>query len=109
MTNLKLGLIGIVHEDAKKDFWGTMQRVAEIGYQGIEGAAELLDGDVRSNVARFHELGLQVVTHSVNKEQLRNEKELDQVIRQALSLRTKDITYWWDVADSREQLFRDAE
>jgi sugar phosphate isomerase/epimerase len=109
MTNPKLGLIGIVHEDAKNDFWGTMEKVAAIGYQGIEGAAELLDGDVKANVARFHALGLQVATHSVNKEQLRNEKELDQVIRQALSLQTKDVTYWWDVADSREQLLRDAE
>ena len=109
MTNPKLGLIGIVHEDAKKDFWGTMEKVAAIGYRGIEGAAELLDGDVKANVARFHELGLQVATHSVNKEQLRNEKELDQVIRQALSLHTKDVTFWWDVADSREQLLRDAE
>ncbi|MBD2870007.1 sugar phosphate isomerase/epimerase family protein [Paenibacillus arenilitoris] len=109
MTRPKLGLIGIVHEEAKQDFWGTMRRVAEIGYKGIEGGSELLKGDAASNVARFRELGLEVATHSVNKEQLRDEKELDQVIREALSLQTKDVTFWWDVIDTREQLLRDAE
>lgn len=109
MSRPKLGLIGIVNEEAKQDFWGTMQRVAEIGYEGIEGGAELLKGDVNANVARFHGLGLQVATHSVNKEQLRDEKELDKVIREAHSLQTKDVTFWWDVVDTREQLLRDAE
>ncbi|WP_054023027.1 sugar phosphate isomerase/epimerase family protein [Bacillus sp. FJAT-28004] len=109
MSRPKLGLIGIVHEEAKQDFWGTMQRVAEIGYEGIEGGAELLAGDVKANVARFHGLGLQVATHSVNKEQLRDEKELDKVIREAHALQTRDVTFWWDVVDTREQLLRDAE
>jgi sugar phosphate isomerase/epimerase len=109
MSRPKLGLIGIVQEEAKQDFWGTMQRVAEIGYEGIEGGAELLAGDVKSNVARFHGLGLQVATHSVNKEQLRDEKVLDKVIREAHALQTRDVTFWWDVVDTREQLLRDAE
>ncbi|WP_309119724.1 sugar phosphate isomerase/epimerase [Paenibacillus sp.] len=109
MSRPKLGLIEIVREEAKQDFWGTMQRVAEIGYEGIEGAGELLNGDVEANVERFRGLGLQVATHSVNKEQLRDEKQLDQVIREAHALQTKDVTFWWDVVDNREQLLRDAE
>lgn len=109
MSRPRLGLIGIVNEEAKQDFWGAMQRVAEIGYEGIEGGAELLKGDVKANVARFHGLGLQVATHSVNKEQLRDEKELDKVINEAHALQTKDVTFWWDVVDTREQLLRDAE
>ncbi|WP_419872503.1 sugar phosphate isomerase/epimerase family protein [Candidatus Pristimantibacillus sp. PTI5] len=109
MSRPRLALIGIVNEEAKQDFWGTMQRVAEIGYDGIEGGAELLKGDVKANVARFHGLGLQVATHSVNKEQLRDEKELDKVINEAHALQTKDVTFWWDVVDTREQLLRDAE
>lgn len=109
MTRPKLGLIGIVHEEAKADFWGTMQRVAEIGYEGIEGGSELLKGDVKENVARFHSLGLQVATHSVNKEQLRDPAALDQVIQEAQALQTKDVTFWWDVVDTREQLLADAE
>ncbi|SEO02356.1 sugar phosphate isomerase/epimerase [Paenibacillus sp. OV219] len=109
MTRPKLGLIGIVHEEAKQDFWGTMERVAAIGYEGIEGGSELLNGDVKANVARFHGLGLQIATHSVNKEQLRDQKLLDNVIREAHALQTKDVTYWWEVAESRDQLLLDAE
>ncbi|MFD2614817.1 sugar phosphate isomerase/epimerase family protein [Paenibacillus gansuensis] len=109
MSIPKLGLIGIVQEEAKQDFWGTMQRVAEIGYEGIEGGAELLQGNVEENIARFHGLGLQIATHSTNKEQLQDEKKLDAVIRDAHRLHTKDVTYWWDTADTREQLLRDAE
>ncbi|UVI33410.1 sugar phosphate isomerase/epimerase family protein [Paenibacillus spongiae] len=110
MSRPKLGLIGIVNEEAKQDFWGTMQRVAEIGYEGIEGGGELLSGDVKAKVARFHELGLQVATHSIgSKELLRDEKELDKLIREAHALQTKDVTFWWDVVDTREQLLRDAE
>lgn len=109
MTRPKLAIIGVVNEEAKQNYWGTMQRLAEIGYQGVEGCGELLSGDVKSNVARFHDLGLQVVTHSINKEQLRDEKLLEQVIREAQALQTKDVTFWWDVVESREQLLRDAE
>jgi len=107
MTRPKLGLIGLVREEAKQDFWGTMQRVAEIGYEGIEGPAALLEGDVKVNVARFHELGLQVATHSAGKDQLQS--DLDAVIRDALALQTKDVTVWWATADSRDELLRDAE
>jgi sugar phosphate isomerase/epimerase len=109
MAKPKLGLIGIVNEESKQDFWGTMRRIAEIGYEGIEAPTQLLHGDVKSNVARFHELGLQVATHSVSKEQLGNDSDIDRVIKEALSLETKDVTMWWALADSREQLLRDAE
>ena len=37
MQKAKIGLIGIVNEESKQDLWGTMERVAAIGYQGIEG------------------------------------------------------------------------
>ncbi len=43
---MKLGIIGIVGEEAKKDFWGTMTRLVEMGYQGIEAIEPtLLEGD----------------------------------------------------------------
>ncbi len=107
MAKPKLGLIGLVGEEAKKDFWGTMQKVAEIGYQGIEGAAQLLEGDVEANVRRFHELGLQVITHSASREQLRD--QLDTVIAQAKALKAPHVTVWWATCNSKEELLRDAE
>jgi sugar phosphate isomerase/epimerase len=107
MNRPKLGLIGLINEETKKDFWETMRRVAEIGYEGIEGASGLLQGDVKANVRRFHELGLQVATHSASLDQLRN--ELDKVVAEALSMETPHVTVWWASCDSREELLRDAE
>lgn len=107
MNRPKLGLIGLIHEEAKQDFWGTMQRVAEIGYEGIEGAGALLQGDAKANVRRFHELGLQVATHSASLDQLRT--DLDNVIAEALTLETPHVTVWWAPCGSREQLLRDTE
>jgi sugar phosphate isomerase/epimerase len=105
----KLALIGIVNEEAKQDFWGTMQQIANIGYEGIEGGQSLLTGHVQENVDRFHQLGLKVATHSINKEQMRDQNELDHIIKEAHLLQTKDVTFWWDVVDTREQLLQDAE
>jgi sugar phosphate isomerase/epimerase len=107
MKRPKLGLIGIVHEEAKKDYWETMRRVAEIGYEGIEGAPELLQGDVTENVKRFHALGLKVATHSATLDQLHN--QLDQVIKESLALKTNHVTVWWSDFSTRDELLRDAE
>lgn len=109
MTRPKLGLIGIVREEYKEDYWGTLQRVAEIGYEGIEAPAALLEGDVKANVERFHALGLKAATHSISKNQLADDDEVERIIREAHALQTKDVTLWWALADSREQLLKDAE
>ena len=107
MTKAKIGLIGLVGEEAKADYWGTMQRVAAIGYQGIEGAGELLRGDVTENVKRFHDLGLQVLTTSASRERLRD--NLDEIIAEAKALQTTRATVWWGPCETKESVLKDAE
>lgn len=105
---MKLGLIGIIGDEAKSDFWGAMARVAEIGYQGVEAIdAHLTVGDVAANVARLHELGLQHLTVSASRDDLRD--RLDEVRRRAISTGAGRVSVWWSEADSRESLLRDAE
>jgi sugar phosphate isomerase/epimerase len=105
---IKPGLIGIVGEESKKDFWATMQKVAEIGYQGIEGGeGELMKGDPKENLKRFHGLGLKVLTVTGMREQLRD--NLDGVIRTACALQAPRVTCWWGPAESKEQVLKDAE
>jgi len=106
-TKAKVGLIGLVNDEAKADFWGTMRRVADIGYQGVEGAVQLLQGDVAANVERFHQLGLQVLTVSASREQLRD--QLDKVIREAKSLQSSRASVWWAPCDTRDAVLADAE
>ena len=106
MTKAKIGLIGIVHEEASKDFWGTMQRVREIGYQGIEGAEPLFKGDVAANSQRFHALGLQVLTVSASMEQLRD--NVDEVIARATAVQSPRVTVWWAECKEKAEILRDA-
>ncbi len=103
----QLGLIGIVDEESKADFWGTMQKVAAMGYRGIEGGEALLKGDASENVRRFHDLGLQVLTISAGRDNLLD--QADDIVRRAQALQTKRATIWWAPCDSRESTLRDAE
>jgi sugar phosphate isomerase/epimerase len=107
MEKAKLGLIGLLGEEAKQDFWGTMERVAALGYQGIEGVTHLLQGDVAENLKRFQSLGLRVLTTSASRETLRD--GLDQIIADAHALEAPRVTVWWGPCDSHEALLRDAE
>jgi sugar phosphate isomerase/epimerase len=106
MQTARLGLIGIVDEEAKQDFWGTMQQVAALGYQGIEGGETLLNGDSAANVQRFHDMGLQVLTISADRDGLRD--SLDNLIRKAHALQTNRVTVWWAPCDSRQSVLEDA-
>jgi sugar phosphate isomerase/epimerase len=105
---MQAGLIGIVGDEAKKDLWGTLKRVADIGYKGIEGAdGWLLQGDAKENLKRFHGLGLKVLTVTGMREQLRD--NLSQVIQNAKAMQAPRVTCWWGPAESREQVLKDAE
>jgi len=107
MSKARIGLIGIVGEESKSDFWGTMQRVAAIGYQGIEAPHGLLEGDTAANLQRFHDLGLQVLTISASRERLR--EDLTGVIAEAKALQSPRVSVWWAPCDSRDAVLQDAE
>ncbi|MBC8102220.1 MAG: sugar phosphate isomerase/epimerase [Cytophagales bacterium] len=107
MTEAKVGLIGIVGAESKQDFWGTMERVAAIGYQGIEGTpGALLEGDVGENLQRFHDLGLQVLTVSASRERLQT--DLSGIVAEAKSLQAPRATVWWGPCETRESVLQDA-
>ena len=107
MNKINLGLIGIVHNEAKDDFWGTMAHVARIGYRGIEGGDQLLQGDAAENLSRFHDLGLQILTVGANMDQLAT--DVTGIIARAQALQSPRVTVWWSLCDSRDAILRDAE
>ena len=53
MNQTKIGLIGLIHAEAERDFWGAMRRVAEIGYQGVESPGGGLDEQVELDGVRY--------------------------------------------------------
>lgn len=105
---MKLGLIGIIGDEAKADFWGAMERIAHIGYQGVEAIdAHLIVGEVAANVARLNSLGLRHLTISASRDDLRD--RLDEVRKRAQATSADRVSVWWSEADSRESILRDAE
>lgn len=108
MQNIKLGLIGIIGTETEADLWGTMKKVADIGYKGIEGGPmQLLEGNVADNVKRFNELGLQVITVGAFLDDI-NER-LDLMISNAHALKAPHVTVWQIPSDNRDELLRTAE
>lgn len=104
--NTRIGIIGIVGDEAKKDFWGTMKRVASIGYQGIESPMHVLEGNAAHNMTRFRRLGLEAVAMGASREDLRTQP--DEVISTARALRTRHVVVYWGPCESKEQLLQDA-
>lgn len=104
---INLGAIGIYGPDAKQDLWGTMERLAAMGYRGIEGGEALLEGDVAANVHRLHDLGLRVLTTSSVRETLRD--DLDGLVARTHALQSSRVSMWWAPCESREQIQRDCE
>ncbi len=102
----KIGLIGLIDEESRQDYWGAMERVAAIGYQGIESPGQLLQGDVPENVSRFQALGLQVVALGASRDDLCD--HLDQLIANARALQTTNVVVYWGPCHSKKQLLEDA-
>ncbi len=108
---LKIGLIGIVGQELKQDPWGTLQTVAEIGYQGIEGGArvaDLMDLSLPEAKQRLAELGLEVPAQGhVGLDS--DDEDVDRTIETALGIGSPYVVQYWGPVESRGQLLREAE
>ena len=101
----RIGLIpGIIGAELKQDKWGTLEKVARLGYRGIEGST-FLQGDVSENRKRAAGLGLATVSIGSKRDVLEN--GLDQLIEDALTLEADHIVIFWGPCDSREQVLAD--
>lgn len=103
----KLGLIGVLGDELKKDMWGTFQKVADLGYHALEGVDHHLRGDTAGNVQRLHDMGLRVLTIGANREGLRD--KLDEIIANAKAHQASFVTVWWIPMETRESILGDAE
>ncbi|MBC8140043.1 MAG: hypothetical protein H7Y38_01235, partial [Armatimonadetes bacterium] len=91
---MKIGLIGIVGEEMKADYFGTLEKIAAIGYAGVEASeGMLLAGDVSANMERFRGTGLSFLSTSASREQLRD--DFDTVLSNALAVGAPRVSMWW--------------
>jgi len=88
-----------VRDESSKDFVGTLEKVAEIGYDGIEfaGFGGLKASELKGHLER---LGLKAVGNHTPMDQLRN--NLDEVIEYNLEIGSKYITCPYFKSDSKE-------
>ncbi len=108
---LRIGLIGIIGDELKKDPWGTLERVAAIGYDGIEGAAGIarrVGMSVPEMKGKLDELGLAAVAQGgVRLES--DDEQIDSIISDARDIGCRYVVQYWGPVESKEQLLGEAE
>jgi sugar phosphate isomerase/epimerase len=106
----KIGLIGIVGKDLEVDPWGTLEQVAKVGYEGIEGGAGIARRtglSVTELKGKMAALGLEIVAHNVRLPS--EQAEQDRSIGTTKEIGCRWIIDYWGPVESKDQLLREAE
>ncbi len=105
---MNISLIGIVRNELEKDYWGTMKKVADFGYKGIEGGIPPTAlSSISSYKQKLDSLGLKIVAYGANIEQLNN--RFNEIVKIVKALDCKYIVNYYGPCESKEQVLRDAE
>jgi len=88
-----------VHEDVEKDFFGILEKLAQIGYTGVEfaGYGNISSKDMKN---KLNELNLNAVSSHVGLDNL--QRNLDKEIEYVLDIGAKYIVCPWAEIDSVE-------
>jgi len=104
-----IGLVGIVGEAMSEDFWGALERVAAIGYEGIEAGEGIL-AKSGATAAEYRDrmagLGLATVTCHTTKYGFADKG--DAIVAEAKAIGCGMITMAWGPVESVGQLLEDA-
>lgn len=104
----KIGLVPLViGEDLKKDYWGTMKKVKEIGFDGIELGVfpAIEDLSPKEIKEKFDDIGLEIVNIHGLIDDFKN--RLDDIIENARIFGVKYVTLVWTPFDSKEWFDRE--
>jgi sugar phosphate isomerase/epimerase len=104
----KVGIIGMVGEEMKKDRWGTLKALSDYGYQGVEGSflASESVAEMKDNRRRLADLGMETVALSCSQD---NPEKLDATIGKAHALGAGLIVTYWGPAENTDQVLKLAE
>jgi len=107
---MKLGIIGIVTNYLKDDLWGTLGKLRDLGYKGLEAAPitkPLEAGDFEYNMARFADMGMEVTAVGTSRQQL--EGDVEGLIAEAKKFKTNTAVLYWSECAKKETVLGDAE
>ncbi len=103
---MRIGLIGIIRSELEKDYWGTMKKVAELGYRGIESGLPP-GAEAAEYKQKMDSLGLRTVAYGSNVDVLSS--KFDDVVGKAKALDCKYVVIYYNPCQSKEQVLKDAE
>ncbi|MCX7799238.1 MAG: sugar phosphate isomerase/epimerase [Fimbriimonadales bacterium] len=106
MSELKIGLIGIVGDERREDLWGTLETLVRFGYRGIECPNYLLEGDATENLRRFRALGLEPLNVGCVLGDLR--ERFEGLVAEAKALGVDRVSMWWSSCETRQEVADDA-
>ena len=105
---MKISLIGIIGSELEKDYWGTLKKVAALGYEGIEGG---INPKAASSLTEYKQnldsLGLRLVAQGANVDLLKN--KFDEIVKTVKTLQCKYVVTYYGPCASKEQVLQDAQ
>lgn len=104
----KIGIIGIVSRELEQDFPGTLLRLSELGYAGIEMSLSSINrhGGPERVAAALQAAGLELITLHTLREELRDNPT---VLHEALAATAcRHLTISWSPTDTPESVKADA-
>lgn len=107
---LRIGFIGFVGEMLKQEPWGTLSKVAEMGYEGMEGAsacARAADLPLPEARERLAGLGLAPVAEG-GLRFLAEDHGVEASIERALAVGAPYISHYWGPCESIDELRAEA-
>jgi len=108
---LKIGLVGVVGQEMKQDPWATLKRIAEIGYEGIEGVAGVapqVGVSVPELRDKLQSMGLRASGMGSIRLEMTDEV-IDEAIAAARDIGSDYIMDYWEPSNDEEELLRNAE
>jgi sugar phosphate isomerase/epimerase len=107
MAKLPIGLIGIISEELKQDHWGTLKKVAALGYRGIESPWGFKKLGLTSSEyrAKLEELGLGIPIVGTGVEALRKDRAAE--VARIRAFRSRNAVIYWSTCGSKEEVLRD--
>jgi sugar phosphate isomerase/epimerase len=107
MKNLQIGLIGIIRSELEKDYWGTLKKVSELGYKGIEGGLPPgAAGSVMDYRQKLGSLGLRTVAYGSNVDLLNS--KFYEIVGTVKALDCKYVVIYYGPCQSKEKVLQDA-
>jgi len=106
-----IGIIGgIIGNDLKEDFWGTLKNLSDMGYKGHEigmGGKPQTKEECAEYKKKMDDLGMSVIALGTGNI-LAPEPDLGPVFEKAHALDCKYVLTWWGPCDSYEKVVNDA-